>query len=86
MSWHGDWFGEFHGDWFGPVEQVPGTIYGSATISVSAAGVLVNGNNVVSITGGRRRPRVFFEPATLPQQPLRPRDRDEDVALLIALG
>lgn len=86
MNWHVDWFGEFHGDWFGPVEQVPGAISGSALLSVSAVGALTNGANVLPITGGRRRPRIYFEPAYLPPPRLPRQDKDEEVALLIAMG
>lgn len=48
MNWHVDWFGEFHGDWFGPVEQVPGAIYGAATIEVSASGSATGGAGFIS--------------------------------------
>lgn len=85
MSWHADWKAFWAGDWFGPVEQVEGAISGVASISLTAAGTLTNGANVVPITtGGRRRPRLpFFEPAVIPPRPWQ--DADEEVALLIAI-
>lgn len=43
MSTQGQWVGDWQGAWFGASEVNPGSMSGIASLSITAAGVLVNG-------------------------------------------